>query len=171
MVRRILNFISQEISGLHEAAYLLALFALFSQVLALVRDRLLAHVFGASHTLDVYYAAFRIPDLIFVSIASMVSISVLLPFLIEKIEKAGEGKGREFVDQVFSIFFLAIVAVSVVVYFFVPELVSIALPGFANDALKPELIALTRILLLSPILLGFSNFLASITQMYNRFFL
>ena len=55
-----------EIRGLHQAAYILALFAFGSQILALVRDRLLAHTFGAGDELDLYYAAFRIPDLMFV---------------------------------------------------------------------------------------------------------
>ena len=74
----------KEIRGLHEAAYLLAFFALRSQILGLVRDKLLAYNFGAGHILDIYYAAFRIPDLIFVSIASVVSASVLIPFFIDR---------------------------------------------------------------------------------------
>ena len=54
----------KEIRGLHEAAYLLAFFTFGSQIVALIRDRLLAHTFGAGETLDVFYAAFRIPDLL-----------------------------------------------------------------------------------------------------------
>ena len=44
--------------GLHQAAYILAFFAFGSQILAIVRDRLLAHNFGAGIELDLYYAAF-----------------------------------------------------------------------------------------------------------------
>ena len=65
MVRRFFRFLQKEFSSLHQAAYLLGTFAFLSQLLALGRDRLLAHAFGAGHDLDVYYAAFRIPDLIF----------------------------------------------------------------------------------------------------------
>ena len=57
MVKRILGIFHKEISGLHQAAYLLGFFALCSQVLALLRDRILAAHFGASNTLDIYYAA------------------------------------------------------------------------------------------------------------------
>ena len=81
MVNRIFSILKKEVSGLHEAAFLLGFFAIVSQALALVRDRLLAHLFGASSTLDVYYAAFRVPDLIYTSIASFVSLTVLIPFL------------------------------------------------------------------------------------------
>jgi peptidoglycan biosynthesis protein MviN/MurJ (putative lipid II flippase) len=66
MVRKIINFFGKEIKGLHEAAYLLALFSFMSLLLGLVRDRLLATEFGASAILDVYYTSFRLPDLLFV---------------------------------------------------------------------------------------------------------
>src|SRR3569832_1518521 len=81
MVKNFLTAISREVRGMHEAAYLLAGFALASQALALVRDRLLAGQFGASHTLDLYYAAFRIPDFLFATVASLLSLYALLPVL------------------------------------------------------------------------------------------
>ncbi|MES2088073.1 MAG: lipid II flippase MurJ [Patescibacteria group bacterium] len=160
----------REISGLHEAAYLLGVAAIASQLLALLRDRIFAYTFGASRTLDIYYAAFRIPDLIFVSIASVVSISILLPFFIEKF-KEGEATGKRFVDASFSIFFAAIVVISFLAYICIPFLTPFAFPGFYSPVVKAQLVMLARIMLLSPILLGISNFLASITQMYNRFFI
>ena len=159
---------NREISGLHEAAYLLGGCALASQLLALFRDRIFALTFGASRSLDIYYASFRIPDLIFVSIASLVSISVLIPFFIEKF-KEGDANGKRFVDASFSIFFVAIVAVSAVAFVAIPYLIPYIFPGFVSELVKENLITLTRIMLLSPIFLGISNFLASITQMYNRF--
>ncbi len=165
-----MHFFHREVSGLHEAAYLLAFFAFLAQILALVRDRLFALYFGAGQVLDVYYAAFRIPDFIFVTIATTVSISVLVPFFIEKMEKNRE-EGRAFIDNTFSVFFFAIILVSIIGFFLIPWLTPKVLPGFASDAALPQLITLSRILLLSPLLLGFSNFLASITQIHNRFFL
>jgi len=170
MVKNVLRILNQEISGLHEAAYLLGSFALASQVLALIRDRLFASTFGASRVLDLYYASFRIPDLIFVSIASMVSVSVLVPFFIEKL-KESESEGKRFIDSSFSVFFAAIVAVSVATYFAIPFLVPYLFPGFGEGPMREHLITLSRVMLLSPIFLGISNFLASITQIYNRFFI
>ena len=169
-MKNVLRMLNKEISGLHEAAYLLGSFALASQVLALVRDRLFASTFGASRVLDIYYAAFRIPDFIFVSIASMVSVSVLVPFFIDKL-KESEEKGKSFIDNSFSIFFVAIIAVSVVIFFLIPFIIPYVFPGFDSDPMRDHLISLSRIMLLSPIFLGISNFLASITQIYNRFFI
>lgn len=167
MVKKFLNFFNKEINGLHEAAYLLGFFALLSQVLALVRDRTLAATFGASHSLDLYYSAFRIPDFIFVTVASIVSISVLVPFIIEKMNVSQE-EGKKFIDNVFSFFFLLIVVISLIAFFLIPYLSPRIFSGF-DQKVFPELISLTRILLLSPILLGLSNFFGSITQVYKRF--
>ncbi|MCL5794812.1 MAG: hypothetical protein M1338_00405 [Patescibacteria group bacterium] len=84
MVRRFFGAITNKISGLHEAAFWLAGFSILSQILAFLRDRLLAYYFGAGEALDIYYTAFRIPDFIFVTVGSLVSISVLVPMFSKK---------------------------------------------------------------------------------------
>lgn len=170
MVKRVLDVLQREVRSLHEAAYLLGLFALLSQVLALIRDRLLTNKFGAGEILDIYYAAFRIPDFIFVTVASIVSLSVLIPFLIKKIESSKE-EGRKFINGVFSVFSIIILSVSGVVFVFVPKLLSVIFPGLIESNLYNDLILLTRILLLQPILLGFSSLFASIVHVYQRFIL
>jgi len=58
-----------------------------------------------------------------------------------------------------------------VAYFLAPYLMAFIFPAFAKSSSFGELIGLTRILLLSPIFLGFSNLLASITQVSRRFFI
>ncbi|MFA6315052.1 MAG: lipid II flippase MurJ [Candidatus Paceibacterota bacterium] len=168
MVKRWFSFFGQEIRGLHEAAYLLAVFALLSQILALVRDKLLAYSFGADRALDVYYASFRIPDLLFVSIGSLVSASVLLPYFIERFEK-GNNHGRKFADSIFTVFFVVIILASVIIFFLAPWLVPKIIPGFANDPALPDLILSLRIMLFSPFFLGLSNLFSSLTQMRHRF--
>jgi putative peptidoglycan lipid II flippase len=169
VVKRLFKFFNKEISGLHQAAYLLGFFAVCSQVLALVRDRILAAHFGASNTLDLYYAAFRIPDFIFITVGSMVSVSVLIPFMMERFKK-DEDNGREFISNIFSFFFLFVVATCAVAFFFVPQLSRHLFPGFDANRLS-QVVSLTRILLLSPIFLGLSNILGTLTQAYKRFFL
>lgn len=168
MVKKWFSVIGREIHGLHEAAYLLAGFAFLSQILALIRDKLLAYSFGAGHSLDVYYASFRIPDLIFVSIGSLVSASVLLPFFIERFEK-GREQGKKFSDSIFTVFFSLMVISSAIAFFLVPYLIPFLLPGFAHDSSLSELILSARIMLLSPFLLGLSNLFSSVTQMHRRF--
>ncbi len=168
MVKKIFNIFSKEIVSVHGVAYLLGFFALLAQLLALVRDRMLASSFGAGTTLDIYYASFRIPDLIFVTVASLVSISILVPFFTEVDEKGKDTKSL--MDGIFSVFFAIMIVVSAVAFILMPYLSPKLFPGLA-DGETEKLILLSRIMLLSPLFLGFSNFFASIVQMYNRFFL
>ncbi|MBT7338925.1 MAG: hypothetical protein HN802_04445, partial [Candidatus Jacksonbacteria bacterium] len=143
---------------------------MLSQILALFRDRLLAHFFGAGAVLDTYYAAFRLPDIIFVAIASIVSVYVLIPFLAEK-SAISKLKEKEFINTIFSAFFLIIITVSVVALIFTPWLMKLFFPGLADTAQFADLILLTRVLLLQPIFLGISNLFASITQIHRKFVL
>ena len=170
MVKRFLSFISREVTGLHEAAYLLGFFAICSQVLALFRDRILASSFGAGNVLDVYYSAFRIPDILFVTVASVVSVSVLIPFLVERYDK-GEKEAKTFIDSVFTFYFCFMVLVGFVAYALTPFLMAKLFPLFTKTGEFESLVKLSRILLLSPVFLGFSNLLASITQINKRYFL
>jgi putative peptidoglycan lipid II flippase len=169
MVRKIFRFFYKESSTLHKAAYLLGLFAILSQVLALLRDRLLAHIFGADTALDVYYAAFRIPDFLFVTVASVVSLSVIVPFIVEK-EKEGHESVHKFIDNVFSFFSIMIIFVCALTYFLIPSIADVLFKGF-TAAEEAQVVMLSRILLISPIALGFSNLFGALTQAYNRFFI
>ena len=163
--RAFLGAMNIEVRGMHQAAYLLALFALLSQLLALVRDRLLASSFGATETLDVYYAAFRVPDLLFATVASLLSLYALLPVL-SRLEAEGKGSAG-FLSKILLFFFLAMGALAVLLFVLAPYLAPLVAPGIAGD----NLVVLMRILLLQPILLGASNILASLTQLRHRFVL
>lgn len=172
MVKKFFSLFQKEFSNVNEAALLLAAFSLISQLLGLLRDRSLAHVLGPSETLDIYYAAFRIPDFLYVSIASLASISVLLPFLSRYIAQdasAGEERARVFMNTVFTVFFAVLAVLGVILFFSLPILVAYLTPGF-NAHAQGELIRVSRIMLLSPIIFGISNMYGSITQLYRKFF-
>tara|TARA_B100000508_G_C11464452_1_gene280840 strand:- start:4160 stop:5824 length:1665 start_codon:yes stop_codon:yes gene_type:complete len=169
MVKRVFGLVYKEVRGLHQAAYILAFFAFGSQLLAIVRDRLLAHSFGADTALDLYYAAFRIPDLLFVLFASVLSIYVLLPFVNRFTEERDEKAGAEVLSQMFTLFLILYVVVAGLLTFTAPMYVPRMFPGFAGD--HETLITLLQILLLQPFLIGLSNLCGIVTQMSHRFIL
>ncbi len=168
MVKRFWNFIAREIGGLHEAAYLLAAFSIGSTILAFIRDHLLANYFGESRTLDLYYAAFRVPDFIYALMGSIVAGGVIIPFLLERLERS-EREAKELIDGIFSAFFLIIGVTALIAYAFAPFLMHLFFPTLMNGGDAGTLVAMTRIMLLSPVFLGFSNFFSSITQIYRRY--
>src|SRR3989344_5615484 len=57
MINKLFAFTQKEIRGMHQAAYVLAALTFGSQLLALLRDRLLTHPFGLSGELDLSFAA------------------------------------------------------------------------------------------------------------------
>lgn len=149
---------------------ILAASSIISGLLGLFRDRLLAGTFGAGHSLDIYYAAFKIPDFFYNIVSlSLVSVAVLIPFFLEKISLSQE-RGKKFLDNIFTIFLMAMIFLSIIVFFAVPYLSNAVAPGFSQES-KNQLIVFTRILLLSPFLLGLSNLLSTAIQSFNRFFI
>lgn len=164
LTERALRFLSSEVRGLHAAAYVLAACALLSSLLALVRDRLLANEFGASATLDIYYAAFRIPDILFVATGALVSVYILIP---ELVNKNGRER-RDYIDTIIVGFSLLAVTLSAVCVVFTPEILARLFPAYTGTN-ADLLVATTRILLFQPILLGLSNILAAITQVNHRY--
>ena len=169
MVGRVIQIVYKEIRGLHHAAYVIALFTFGAQLLALVRDRLLAGAFGAGEQLDLYYAAFRIPDLLFVLFASALSVYVLIPFVTSVRHKGGDRAVRAFLSDIFTIFLVAYVVLAFAVGLSLPALIPLLFPGLA--AHTDTLTLLTRILLLQPFLLGLSALVSVVTQLEHRFLL
>lgn len=165
MVRRVLSIVYREIRGLHQAAYVLALFTLGSQLLALVRDRMLAHTFGADASLDIYYAAFKVPDLLYVLFASTLSVYVLIPFVARG--RSG-GAGRDLLGQVFSMFLVVYSAVALLVIALAPYIAPYLFPGIADTE---TLVTMMRILMLQPLFLGISSLFGVVTQLGHRFVL
>lgn len=159
----------KEVRGLHQAAYILGLFAFGSQLLALVRDRLLAHQFGAGMELDLYYAAFRIPDLLYVLFASTLSVYVLIPFVASSIKGEDSSGAQRLLSQIFSSFLLVYSLLAVLMFIIAPYILPYLFPGLGSN--MSELVSVTRILLLQPMLLGVSSLFGVVTQLGHRFVL
>ncbi len=163
-----MKIFNKEFSKIGEAAIVLAFFTLLSQILGIFRDRFLAGNIGTGELLDIYYAAFRVPDLLFTLGASLVSVSILMPYFSKKLKKSHQ-EAHTFVNNIFTTFFIFITILSFITFFLMPFLISLLFPGFGGEALS-QIILLSRIMLLSPIILGISNLFATITQSFKKFF-
>ena len=165
MIRGIYERIAAPVRGLHQAAYLLAGLTLASQALALLRDRIFAHTFGASEALDIYYAAFRVPDLVFALVASLVSAYVLIPRIMGMDRESTRRLLSESASFLFGLGGLLCVGLAI----FMPALLSFLYPSFTTSPYQTEFVLLSRVLLIQPILLGLSGILGSVTQVHRRF--
>jgi putative peptidoglycan lipid II flippase len=166
MVKTIKTLLQTQVKGLHQAAYLLGFFALLSQVFALIRDRLLASTFGAGLELDMYYAAFRIPDIIFVILGVVVAMSVLVPKIIEK--QNNELELSRYFNSVFSFLCIFSLILFILAWFLTPYFLKLIVPNIFESN-SDKIINMTRILLLQPLLLSLSGFFGSFAQAQKKF--
>ena len=149
------------------AAVLLAGSVLISRLLGLFRDRLLAGTFGAGEELDIYFAAFRIPDFVY-GILIMGGISaVFLPVFSEYFKKNPE-EGWRLANNVLNCFLILLILLCGILAIFTPWLIKFVTPGFSPEQ-KALAVSLTRIMFLSPILFGLSSVFSGILHYFNRF--
>ena len=81
---RIFSKIFHRLENVYSALYLVAIVSFLGYFLALVRNWLLAVFFGAGTDLDIYFAAFKIPDFLYIVTASFVSAFALVPIFEKK---------------------------------------------------------------------------------------
>lgn len=174
------DIFKKQINSITVAAALVALSSLASRLLGVVRDRILAGQFGAGTTLDIYYAAFRIPDLIYNLIVLGALSAGFIPIfssLVKDFKCADEEscnprlKNKEawdLADNVLNILLLGLIVLSVIGIIFAPALTRAIAPGFGQDE-QALTAALTRVMFLSPLFLGISGILGSILQSFKRF--
>ena len=161
------RFFRIEPKGVHQAALLLASLSVANGALGLLRDRLLAGVYGASRALDIYYAAFRIPDFIFSLSLFFVASTAFIPLLIEH-KNRSKRDAQDFFNTVFTFFVLTVSGMIVAAYFLMPYLIPKIVPGFDIEA-QTLTIVLARVMLFSPFLLGISSLVSSIVQSSRKF--
>jgi putative peptidoglycan lipid II flippase len=172
MFGKILNGESKTITG---AALLLGAASLASRFLGVLRDRVLAGEFGAGDTLDIYYAAFRIPDLIFnlliLGALSAGFIPIFTAALCSAKEKNEHPKEAwEIVSGVINIMGVALIFLCGLFIFLSPFIVPAITPGFGAEKMALT-VTMTEIMMLSPIFLGLSNILGGVLQSFKRFFI
>jgi len=165
MVNRFLNHKSKTVFS---AAMVLAITGLISRILGLFRDRLLAGKFGAGDELDIYFAAFRLPDLIYNILIIGAISSAFIPVFAQYFRK-DEKEAWRLTSGLFNLILIGLVVISLVLIFFAPWIVSIIAPGFSGEK-KEMTVILTRIMFLSPLLLGMSSILSGVLQYFHRFF-
>lgn len=164
---KILNGQSRTIAS---AALILALTSLASRFLGLIRDRLLAGHFGAGDTLDVYYAAFRIPDTIYNLLVLGALSAGFIPVFVSlwKKDDKNNQEAWRFVNSLLNILLIALLVIGVLFFIFTPYLMRLITPGFVGEKFNLT-VALTRIMFLSPLLLGLSSIWGGVLQSLKRF--
>lgn len=149
------------------ATYILIVTLMISNVLGVLRDHYLAQKIPTT-LLDTYYAAFRIPDLVFNVIILGAVSSAFIPVFTRYISKDKNEEASDLASSVLTVGLSVVIGVVILLFFLMPVLIPLLVPEFTN---QKQLITLhlSRILLLSPIFFGLSYFLGAILNSYKRF--
>ena len=134
------------------AALIISLAGIASRILGLVRDRILAAQFGAGDTLDAYYAAFRVPDLIYNLMIVGALSAAFIPVFTELVAKKKEENAWKLSSGVLSLQIMVTAAVSLVMVLFAPQIMKVVTPGFSGEKMDLT-VSMTRIMFLSTFLL------------------
>jgi putative peptidoglycan lipid II flippase len=164
MLKRILNSKSKTVTF---AAVLLGISAVISGILGIVSDMLLVGRFGVWAESNIYFAAFRIPDLVYnLLIVGGLGIA-FLPIFSEYYSKNKEEAWR-MTNFVLNVFLFLLIVISLILFIFTPLLVKFITPGFSSTE-KAKVITLTRIMFLSPIFFGLSSVFSGVLQYFDKF--
>jgi putative peptidoglycan lipid II flippase len=117
-----------------------------SRVLGFVRDVLVAAVLGAGPTADVFFVAFKLPNLFRRLFAEGAFAVAFVPIFSGELEENGLAEARAFAEESLAVLLWALLGLVIVFELAMPWIMHAVAPGFVGDARRfPLAVALTRI--------------------------
>ena len=141
---------------------------LVARVLGYVRVVVIGSSLGAGPDVDAFFAAFRIPDLIFQLVAAGTVASALVPMVAGELGTGRTSRAWHLVSTIASLMTIALIVFAGVAWLGAPVLVPIIAPGFEGEQLQ-KTIDLTRLMLLAPMFLALGAVATSALNAHNRF--
>ncbi len=150
-----------------QATLIIASFTLLSRIAGFVRDILLARQMGLSSDSDIYFTAFRIPDLVY-NLLILGTLSVaFIPVFSEYLVK-DKARASRIASSVLNISALGMLIVCAIIFILCRPLTELIAPGFTSEQLDKTTM-ITRIMLLSPIIFTVSNVFSSVLISMKKF--
>ncbi len=154
-----------------EATLLLILAYLASRGLGVVRQTLFNALFGTGSEANAYYAAFRLPDMLFGLIAGGALIQAFVPVFISFEKEHGRQETWRLTSLVFNVLLVTLTGLFLIAEFTAPAFVNNWLvPGY-SPAEQSLTTALTRIMLVQPLILGLGSIATAVLSSKRQFLL
>jgi putative peptidoglycan lipid II flippase len=149
------------------ATLIIAVFTLLSRIMGFARDLLLAKQFGLSPDLDVYFTAFRIPDLVY-NFLILGTLSVAFIPVFSKYYLKDKERAARIANTILNAAFLGMTAICILLFILAKPLTKLIVPGFSPEQIA-QTASLTRLMLLSPIIFTISNVYSSVLISLKKF--
>lgn len=154
--------------GIISSALILSFMLIISRTFGFLRYRILAGFF-AKEELDIFFASFRIPDLVFEILITGALTSSFIPIFI-KYQKHKDDLNKN-ISSIINLITLFLLLFMVLLFFALPFLIPFITPGFSAEK-NSQIIAYSRILLVTQLpFLVLGNFLTGIGQANKTFVL
>ena len=153
-------------SSVLSAATIIMLMVVASRVLGLVRQRILAHFFVPGE-LSLFFAAFRLPDLVFEVLVFGTFSAAFIPVFTSALKKS-DRQAWEIAGNVANISFLAFGLLALVGGFFADSIYGVFAPGFSPEE-RAQIVKVARILFAAQGFFVISYVLTGVLESLRRF--
>ena len=152
-----------------------------TKILGFLKLRTIAQIFGATHELDIFWAAFTIPDMIFLVLVAGSLNASIIPIFSDVLHCEGKQELNKVFRNLIIVLSLAFIVICGLLFVFTPQLTELLTTSstlqrifdFATNINAEDVtlfVFLTRLMLLSPIILGISSLLTGYLQVEKQFF-
>ena len=170
--KKSLSILLQRQTSILQASLILMGTVVFSQILGLVRQRLLVSIFGASDVVGVYFASTKLPDFIFQLVIAGTLSTAFIPVFNDLMNKGKSEDANRMASTLLLFVFIIFGFLSLILFIFAPFFLSILNLGSGFSPSQMNLMAnLMRIILVGQMLFLIATFFSAILQSYNHFFI
>ena len=141
---------------------------LISRVLGWVRVVVIVNTFAPGRELDAFFAAFRLPDLIYQLVAAGALSSALIPIVAGLLASEEHRRAWRVVSTVTNLMLAALAVLAIGIGLAAPLIVPTFTGGFTPEQTALT-VDLTRIMLLSPVFLALGSVATSVLNAQGRF--
>jgi putative peptidoglycan lipid II flippase len=158
--------------SLSSAAALLIGASLFGQLLGFIRTQIINGNFNSpGHiTTDAYFAAFKIPDFFFYTIAAGALGVAFMPFLADKLEQGDRKTVWQLTSSLLNLLGILMFFVGLILLVFTEPLIRIVVGHNLSPDQMHDAVMIMRIVAFNPLLFTISGILTSLQQTFGRFF-
>lgn len=170
LLKRTVEMFTRQQTSIISAASVIMVTVALSRVLGLFRDRLLAARFSPQD-LGVYYAAFRLPNMIFELLVMGALSTAFIPVFTSYLDRKGKEEAFQMASSLINIGLLVFGLLCLPVVLFTKQVSMLLAPGFSREQLE-LMSTFTRIIAVAqvfPLIVG--NFFTGILQSFRNFFI
>ncbi|MEX2006620.1 MAG: lipid II flippase MurJ [Candidatus Saccharimonadales bacterium] len=170
-MNRWLSRANQRVTLVSAAAMLIGA-SLVGQLLGFIRTQIINGNFNSpgNITTDAYFAAFKIPDFFFYTIAAGALGVAFMPFLADKLDRGDRKSVWQLTSGLVNLLSLVMLAVGIILLVFAEPLVRLVIGDNLSREQTADAVTIMRIIAFNPLLFTISGVLTSLQQTFGRFF-